>query len=339
MFSNLAEAKNNILKYIESTNVSISPWWFRKSEEKRDENGHRIREGPKYESAIVNKLFFDIDCLDSEGRTIPSGIESMYRLTDWARQNDYEREYTFTSGGYQIFIGAELDPSIYQGTIYHLKTLLKLDVDPCYSLAQLRRVVGSYNFGRDGKSKRDSYCIDLSEGDIDFLTFEDHRKLSKRYRMGQLEYGKNVYIPPEDIKQNIQLQELDHRSNFSTDNTVDEILYKYGLDYEDICPSIRNIIEQPHVPHGHRPYIIKYLRSVCFITYGDILILLPKLLSAQHNNGTDGSHSVKEGQVHSVYSHSYSFNPSHMKDVGLCPTDCDECDTLLKGLYRAKNRL
>ena len=96
---------------------------------------------------------------------------------------------------------------------------------------------------------------------------------------------------------------------------------------------MRAVIEKEHVKHFERLRVIKYLRSIIGMDYGDVVILLPQLLNSLHgNNQTDGSHSIEEGQVDSVYSRQLRFNPIGMREDGYCDPDCRKCDEYMKML-------
>jgi len=332
LFSNNIDALMNLNKYIEESNVSISPWYFAEVEQKYNSSGIPTRIGPKYSSAIINKLFFDIDCLDKEGNIIEGTVESMYKLWDWSSKHDYRREFAFTSGGYQIVIYCKAYAEIYENIIFHLRDKLGLIIDENVSLAGMRRIVGSYNFGNDKKSKRHLHCISLRHYEI-YDGFEKHKLLAATKRKERNVYGWNVY-KPKNIKVRVKKRTLDRKTDFTSDSSVDDILLEYGWCYEDICHCMKAIIEQPRVKHTERIIIIKYLKDIFNIKYSDILVLLPKLFTAKHGSGNDGTHCIEEKQPDSIYSNNYKFNPKKMRLRGYCDIDCDDCDRYLKDLWR-----
>jgi hypothetical protein len=101
MFSSMNNAEEDIRKWQKYTDVSISVFWYTELEQK-----YRLdvptRMGPKYESAITDKLFFDIDCLDKSGNINENNNEGFRRLWDYAKKNDIKRTATFTSGGFKF---------------------------------------------------------------------------------------------------------------------------------------------------------------------------------------------------------------------------------------------
>jgi hypothetical protein len=322
-------AEEDIRKWQKYTDVSISVFWYTELEQK-----YRLdvptRMGPKYESAITDKLFFDIDCLDKSGNINENNNEGFRRLWDYAKKNDIKRTATFTSGGFQVLLGADTQPCYYSSDIRSLCDKFQIEIDPCISLACMRRWPGSFNFGRDSKSARNTYCIGLTEDETN-LSFRELVRLALKHRDGLPIYGHFNY-KSEEKHACVEKRTLDRRTDFTFENSASEILEKYGYYYEDICKNIRNIMEQPRVNHYERLIVIKYLKDIIGIKYADMNILLPKLLTAQHDVGNDGSHSVEEGQPKAVYSGNAHFSPYQMKKEGYCDQDCQVCLDYMKGL-------
>ncbi len=312
------------------TDVSISVWWYSEIEKKEDEFGHFIRMGVKYSSAIIDKLFFDIDCLDKDGTYLDKNYKGAMQLWRWSVRNNYRREIVFTSGGYQITISCKINTESFSDTVKYVAKITGATIDPVISTRMMRRLPGSYNFGRDGKSERHSFCISLKQEEVE-LPFSEHINLSLKQRIDRNIYGNGYFVPPK-FELKTKERELDKRSDFTIDSDADTVLERYGYTYEDICPNIRNIIEQPKVRHMERFMIIKYLKDVVGIKYGDLLVLLPKILTASHGsgNGNDGNHSITEGQPKSVYSNNYHFSPNTMIQDGYCKSDCKECIEFFK---------
>lgn len=314
--------------------MSISVWWYTEIEEKRDEFGHFIRMGTRYSSAIIDKLFFDIDCLDKNGTYLDKNYKGAMQIWRWAKRNDYRREIVFTSGGYQMWVGCKMNAENYSEAVHYVAELNGAEVDPVISLRMMKRLPGSYNFGRDGKSERHSFCISLKEEEVN-RSFAEHIKLSLTQRVDRYIYGNGYFIPPK-LERKWKEKDLDRRTDFSVENGTDEILSAYGYSYEDICENIRRIIEQPKVGHLERFMVIKYLKDVIGMKYGDLLILLPKILTAQHGsgNGNDGTHCIIEGQPKSVYANDYHFSPDKMIEDGYCRTNCTECKDFFKAVKK-----
>ena len=315
------------------TNVSCSIWWYSELEKKYDKFGNYTHMGPAYRSADTDKLFFDIDCYHPDGTFDEESYRSMLTLWQWSEQHDYRREIAYTSGGYQMTVGVNVKPEYYESAVKNLAKDLSIKIDPNISLATLRRVVGSYNIGKESKSARNTFCISLSENEVT-LPYHKHIELALNQRIGISRYGKNFY-QPTTISYKAERKILDHRSDFNYDVSVNQILESYGYEYNDICKSIRDIIEQPRVGHFERFIIIKYLKDIVGIKYGDMIILLPKILTVPHDGGNDGSHSLSEGQVDSIYSHNLHFQPSKMINDGYCKDGCSECSNYLKSVFNA----
>ena len=333
IFTSIEGAKYDIEKYIEICNVSISPWWFAEVEQKYagvGEDRHPTRIGPKYSSAITDGIFIDIDCMTHDGRFRERSYNAKNILWDWATESDYIRDISFTGGGYQMFIGSVVQPQYYNDTIKDLVRKLDIDIDDeSISLTDMRRYIGSYNFGKLKKSPRNCYCISLKSTEVK-KSWGHHLQLASQKRENVYKYGCNRYVPPKVLVRN-QLKKFDRKPTVSIDANVDKILSEYGYSYSDICESMRAIIEKKHVKHFERIRVIKYLRTIVGMNYGDTVIILPKLLNSPHGNGeTDGSHSISEGQVDNIYSHQCDFNPIGMRIDGYCDPDCTKCDEYIK---------
>jgi hypothetical protein len=326
----MSEAVHDINRYIKYTNVSISPWYFTKVEQKYF-NGEPARIGPDYYSAVTDKLFFDIDCLTPEGEIVDAAISSKDKLWQWAVNAGYRRECAFTSGGYQILIGCVCSPSIYQAVVADIHKRFNLTVDELVLLQSMRRMPGSFNFGKPGKSLRHTFCIDLKEDEV-FQSFSFHRELAKTQRIGFLEFGTELYKPQGNFKQREKPKVLVPNANYKQSDNANEILEQYGYTMSELCPNIVSIIKQPHVSHEERLIIIKYLKDIILMKYDDVVAILPMLLTAKHGNTTEGYHSAyEELQPQAVFNNGH-FNPNYCKQKGYCPTDCQECSNFLKGM-------
>jgi len=326
----MGEAIYDLNRYIRFTNISISPWYFTKVEQKYY-NGQPARIGPDYYSAITDKLFFDIDCLTKEGEIVDAAIKSKDRLWQWAVDSGFKRECAFTSGGYQIMVGCAVGPTIYQSVVGDIHKRFALTVDELVLLQSMRRMPGSFNFGKPGKSERLTFCIDLKEDEV-FKPFAFHRELAKKQRIGFLEFGTEVYKPQGQFKQREKPKVLIPNAEYRTETRVHDILEKYGYTYADICVSIRSIIEQVHVSHEERTIIIKYLKDMLLLKYEDVVAILPLLLTAKHNNTNEGYHSAYEELQPQAIFNAGKFNPDYCKQKGYCPPDCQVCANFIKGM-------
>jgi len=328
VFLDMDSAILDIEKWLPLMNVSISPWVFKKLEQKYSPDGKKTRMGPKYSSAVIDKLFFDIDCLSEDGRFIQKSYDSMIRLWTWATENNYKRDISFTGGGYQMRIWiTNINPESYINIIHYLIKKLNLYIDENISLTDMMRYRGSYNFGKDGKSPRNCWCVCLKDYEV-IKPWYFHLNLAKTRRTETYVYGNELFDPP-NVGIIRKKKVLDRRSDFTRDDIIDDILGKYGFTYDDICKSMKAIIEQPHVGHYQRIYVIKYLKTVVGMSYGDVIVALPKLLTAKHGVVNDGYHSIQEGQPYSVYSRNLYFNPDKMKQMGYCDQNCTECDAFI----------
>jgi len=288
------------------------------------------RIGPDYYSAVIDWLFFDIDVKKKDGTINEESIKSRDILVKWSRTSNFRREYTYSGGGYQIFIGTSINPNIYQPVMGDLFKRFGLTVDELVLLQQMRRVPGSFNFGKDSKSKRWLFCIDLKEDEI-LLPFEKHQELAQKQRTERYIYGSENYKPTGKFTERAKPKVFTQRE-MALDGSADDILSRYGYTYKDLCPTMRAIIEQKSVGHIERIIVIKYLKDIILLKYEDCVALLPKILTAPHDQSNDGYHSIEECQPQSVYGGKSEFNPCWMKENGYCPSTCTNCETYLKGM-------
>ena len=335
VFSGEDAAILDIEQWIDLMNVSISPWMFKELEQKYSPSGRPTRIGPKYSTAVIDKLFFDIDCLTEKGRFIQKSYDSMERLWDWATENNFKRDISFTGGGYQMCVGVKnLNTESYRNVIHYLIEELNLYIDENISLTDMRRYIGSKNYGKDGKSPRDRWCVSLHDWEVK-KGWGYHLSISRECRVGQFKYGINYYDPPK-VGTVRKRRELDRRTDFTINNELDEIFENYGWSYNDICPSMKNIIEQPRVGHHQRIYVIKYLKTIVGMSYGDTVLVMPKLLTSKHGSMNDGHHCLEEGQPYNVYSRNMYFSPDKMRENGYCDDSCTKCDELIHIMLQSR---
>lgn len=335
-------ALEDAMKWYKYSNISVSVNGYERITDKKMYNpnggpGTITYKGIDYTSAVIERGFFDFDVLDKEGNVRYEVLDSFNRYIAWLLDNDINFDVAFTGGGYQSTFSLSCAPEDYSYVLKDLIDELNLKVDDV-SLSDLRRVVGSFNFGKESKSERNRWCISLYESEL-LLSFEEHRELAKKRRVGINYYGNETYVPRKvNRRRDLGVIELEHDPNFSAVKGVDEILWKYGYEYEDLCPYIRRIIEQPHVGHKQRLYLISYFKNIVGVSYTDMNALLPDLLVGSHGYTTDGGHSIREGQVKSVYARNLPFNVNLMHREGLCPSSCNECEMLQKTVWRAAFR-
>ena len=327
-FKSFKNAKIDLHSWLNDGNVSISVWEYREIEDKYTADGRFIRKGPKYSSAITDKLFFDIDCL--HGNKFDSKAHrSMFKLWDWCDKKDFKREVSFTGGGYHFLIDMYGTPETYSSVMEYVIKDLDLTVDENYSLRDMRRLVGSINFGKDGKSERNNFCISLNEDEIK-LPFNEHRRLSKEFRSDRYIYGREKFSPPKKAKKYNKQRTFKVDPNFELDSKIEDVLYFYGYEYQDLCQYMRNVIEQPSVGHNERLYLLSYFKNVINVKYSDMIVLFPKLLDGKHGYETDGGHSISEGQIKHVYSNNKGFSVDLMRRKGYCDPECNYCTDMME---------
>ena len=340
VFTTLNDALLDIRKFIKFSNVSISVWKYRSLEQKYSGVGlerRPTRMGPKYSDAIVDNLFFDIDCMDDEGRWLDDRLIQVIRLWDWARDHNYKRSVAFTGGGYQMVVATKMIAENYSFVMKEVAGELDIEIEEAISLTDMCRVVGSYNHGADNKAVRNKFCVSLTEEELHQPYYKHLIKASKQDSEIH-RYGTGYYKPNKKKRTVFKKKELDIRTDFTVKSSCEDILDEYGYSYVDICPSMRNIIEQNHVSHMQRVMVIKYLKDIVGLTFADCVLILPKILTAPHGNETDGEHSVNEKQPDTVYSKGLIFMPDKMIEEGYCTAGCTLCTDYMQSIYKLRKK-
>jgi len=328
MFDNKIDAIQDFNKYKSFSNVHHSLYWFKEKEEKFNRDGSFERWGPDYNSAIVDKICFDLDSyktirIDNDPIEVytDDGLESIRKFASWCNKNNYMCEYIFSGGGFYGIVKSEGESLKLRDGMLAVAVEVGLMIDPATigDTSRMRRVINSYNF----KEHRKLYCIPLREEEL-FLDFHIIRKLAEKPRFrdkfvyGDKSFGLHKYKIDED---KIKKQKL--IISLKQDKNADEILEKYGWKVTEFCEPIQHVLSMDYVGHSNRYELIKYFKSVVNMEIEDTVNLLASLLKEE------GYHSFIEGQAKYVYTKNRVFNPKKLKVQGICPINCYKCQRLI----------
>jgi len=292
---------------------------------------------PVYETAVVDKIFFDFDCLkvnqDNKSQEFFS-IEtklSAEKLDDWLEKNNYSRQIFFSGGGYHIIPAVVGDPANLMkasfGIVHEVK--ISLDDSSLGDLSRLRRVPNTLNWGSE-KKKRSVYCIPITREEL-HLPFEKMVELASRPRIGKkFKYGflpidLNKYSTHKISHGEIKISNQSVEQILSEKKDAGTILSKYGFAFGDLCPAITNKIQDGVISHRDRLDLIKYCRSILGLSYDDCVRFLNNILKPEVFE-----HCITERQIPLVYERKRVFYPERFKIEGLCPENCGKCFNFYK---------
>ena len=273
---------------------------------------------PDWASAVLNTIALDVDVLSTK---VGLHDETLIRdVVTWLRQKDYSREYVFTGGGFNVFIGTEnaTKEKLYEAH-YYLRNDLGFALDKAaIDVARGTRFVPSYNF-----TKR-SFVAYITEEEA-LLPFQTLHKMFQKPRKGRVAplgttkwdlkgiksgYAAHVAVDPGPIEE------------ARADVGIQEIEKKYGK----ICDTILSIARQKTVSHQERFFLILYIKDVLKVPYEDFT---PVYKFMMNGNG-DYVHSVRaEQQPRYAYSRGTCFNPMIFKKFGYCPRGCTQCTDMM----------
>ena len=271
---------------------------------------------PEYESAIVDKLYFDFDDKSCDAYKETNNLHQ-----ELLKQN-LKHRITMSGRGYHVFIFAEpYHPGNPKSCIYnaqhHFVDKLKLEVDPQVigNPAQLARVPNTYN----QKGKR--FCIPVTKEQ-----FDKGDKFIKDLASKQ-NFAKNLYMGEKLL----DIKEFDYESDrfkedfmFNNDNFEDSF---GNIDYIKDAPNcIKNILMNENAGWKERYLLILYFKEKGF-TREEVSSVLKKHLSERKFKHCVG----EERQLQYLFSRGDLMFPTCqniMRD-GNCPSKCEMLDKVI----------
>lgn len=167
------EALELINKNISYNNVYITVYKFEKA------NGMR----PDYDTAIIDKLFFDFDGEKS--------FSSLLKFHKFLLTTNILHKVNFSGGGFHLLLFVQPNDFKHKRDIilnvreFFSKKLDLVDDSKVKDLARYRRLENSFNF------KRGSFCIPLSEDDLK-LSFDEIKEKSKKQQFVEHYFGEKL---------------------------------------------------------------------------------------------------------------------------------------------------
>jgi len=293
---------------------------------------------PEYDSAVIDRLYFDIDPRVREGdvwRNIPA-YEHMLRVHQWCRKHDYLHFPRFTGSGYDVIIA--INPNIYiqnkKECVSNAQSWLcnnldiEMDKQVKGDLARIHRIDNTFNH----KETARRFCIPLSEGIIN--SGEDNiREVAKKQNFKSNWYGTKYW----------NIEEFDAPQLMFDDSPalIDiEMPEGYFTDLSKSIPEcVRNLLAKKSLGWKERRTVILNLRDNCYLLT-EAISILKKYLSMHKF-----THCIRdERQPHYLYQHGkYLFpNKGELLSLGACPyNDNSYCVKARFGclLYKRGDRL
>ncbi len=332
-FSCLQDAVRDINTYARFGDVYISVYAFTDAEK----NNHRFR--PVYESANVDKIFFEFDCLsldDEKTKEVynPAVEQSVLSLDDWLEANNYQRRYFFSGGGFHSLVSCVGSWKYLMRATFTIADKLKLlaDTTSFGDVARVRRVPNTWNWTKTTKKgatkERDAYCIPVTRDELKLGYWKLH-EVAQEPRIGeQMIYG-DFPVQLEEYKDThvaYRHKETHQPLSQIVDGAcAEEILRRNGLYMSDLCDAIKAVIGAEKIGNANRLLVIKYFHTVLGLKYEECIRLLQSLLPVN-----EFQHCMDETQVDCVYNNNRVFFPERFKDHGICPPGCDFCYRMAK---------
>jgi hypothetical protein len=271
----------------------------------------------EYETAIIDKLMFD---LDSE-----EAYEDVMKSHDYySRENIFHR-VEFTGGGYQFFAYGEIIPldnpkgMLYNASIHYEKQI-KIEVDPkCRGdAARICRIYNTFNVKRRKFSIPCSLEM-LKEGD---RKIREMARKQVRLTLNEWLLGGPGFInfAPFDEEKKINMQ-LPDGLDYDTDIPESVILAIK-------CPALQILTNDSNLGYDGRYLVILYLKE-SGKTPGEVITFLKSFLSPRKFY-----HCVHEERaVNYIFRRHDFFMPTKetLRKRGICRYNCKECH--LEDLY------
>ena len=326
MFDNEGDALRDINQFKSYSNVYHSIYWFREIEEKFDFLTGKTHTGANYESAKIDRVVLDLDAFIKskvQGKEFESythkALEDLRKLEEWAEQKDLLRQYRFSGGGFYFIFSAKGHALKLRDFELNLSNELEIDIDVSTigDSSRMMRVTNSYNF----KKYRGCFCIPLKQKEI-YLNYKEIKDLAKkaRYKKRYI-YGRKShnFTGCKIDREKIKLKRLKIDLSKAKNLDGNDVLKEYGWEVDDLCNTMKGIINMGHVGNSLRIELIKYLKTIVKLSFSDCVRLMVALL------GAEGVHSAIEQQAKYAYRGNWIFNPDKLKGLGYCEWDCNKC--------------
>lgn len=286
---------------------------------------------PKYESAIIDRIYFDCDNHKYiKGKEIPvegDGLFEVRKLHEWCKNNGGIKHLAcLTGNGYNIYIATEPNyisnnkKDLVFNAQYFLNNKLEIYTDPQVigDIARISRVPFTFNF----KPNAMRWCIPLSEE----MIYWDNNKIKefakktenmikikneKNYILGKKLWNIKEFDNKRFNKLNLEENDLDIVSKINPNSILSKI---------NLPPCIIAMINKKELGFDERRILTIYLREQGFL-YKEVEQIMKEILP--ENYFIHCMHECPGGQFAYVYKRDNLLFPNHntMRKRGLCPFD------------------
>jgi hypothetical protein len=268
-----------------------------------------------YDTVFVKRLYFDLD----EPR-----IDDVLTLSNYFKSENIFHRIRFSGQGFHILPYVYgLHTNINDGMMAVQEVLKKelgitfcVDEDAYCRKDRMVRLPNTYN------KKRRRYCIPLSNDDL-ALGYDTIKEMARTQRFIDPVVGNILW----DLRKynglyGYQKERRDCTKHLNTTITpinIEKALEIVGLDYCEICPAMKYLLNKYELHYKKRYLLIAYLKDICgFKQKETINILKDTLIDDRFRH----SH-YSENQVYYIYSTNYKHNCDKVGKFGLCPKKCD----------------
>jgi len=270
-----------------------------------------------YETAIVDKLFFDFDT--------EHAYEDVVKLHAYCMERNLYHRAQFSGGGYQFFIFTDPAPlKDKKGALYNAQRSfekqvgIECDAHVMGDVARICRITNTYNI------KRRKWCIPLTR---DMIKMGDEK--IREMADSQIQVPLDSWLLGGPALFNIEI--------FDGEKKID-LKLPDGLEYsnevsEDIsiqigCKALKRLLKNPNMGYRHRYHLILYLREKGY-TPTEVIRFLKEVLTKKKFN-----HCIfEERAVEYIFRRQdlMMANKGTLEREGICFNNCDTCD--LDDLY------
>lgn len=306
-------------------NVYVGVYGCQKLRDDGLEEGFKRSLLPDYRTAIVDKIFLDIDCHDETQEA--KFHQDVALLEEYLTAEDIRRRWIFTGGGLHYLIAATGKPGNVDNAVFHFitKVIKNQMVDPtAFDVERMRRFPGSYH------PKRNCWVIPIEANELS-LPLHALRVLAQSPRTGVGRGAGNYQLEIDNLEhctthKDVTLGKYE-RKVIAKDK--EKVLEEYGLDWEsDFCDAMKSIITKENPSNFERIQLLKYLAAVVKVPFVDVLDKNKTVMNLVYNLLDDkkkAMHSVQMAEAENVYKRDRTFHPHKLRVMGYCPDNCSEC--------------
>ena len=279
-------------------------------------NGRRDK--PVYESAVVNKVYFDFDGDNAH--------DNMLKLHRWCRRHDVLHTVVFSGGGYHVYLlCAETNKQAVRTFQHYINDKLPLNLDSKHisffgDVARVTRVPNSYNHSRG------VYCIPLQPEQLR-MSFDEHLGLAARAAHNSISFMGNKLL---DINAFTGVYEQKTVNTQHVDSTYAVCGNNVSINIDKLPACIKSIIQRKKSGwsrengYTERRVLICYAREVLGLDVEQCNTFMRSVLTEAEYRHMCSETSDKYGQLSYIYSRGDVFMPScrTLREWGYCNGNC-----------------